>query len=146
MKPDLIEFRASSIHGNGGFAASFIPAGARLAEYQGEKIGKQESLRRCAAGNDFIFCLDAEFDLDGNVESNPARLLNHSCDPNCEAELKDGLIWITARRDIAAGEEITFDYGYDLDDFREHPCNCGASSCIGYILAADLHDCYRPRR
>jgi uncharacterized protein len=135
----VIEFKPSSIHGTGGFAVGLIPAGTQLLEYQGARIDKKESLRRCADGNQFIFYLDAEYDLDGDVETNQARWLNHSCDPNCEAELVGQSVWITARRDIMAGEEITFNYGYDLQDFREHPCHCGAPGCIGYILAEEFH-------
>jgi len=91
---------------------------------------REESPRRnrCAAAkpdNEYIFTLDDEHDLDGNVPWNPARLLNHSCAPNCEAELDEGRIWIIALRDIRAGEELTFNYGYDLENYREHPCRCG---------------------
>jgi uncharacterized protein len=134
----LIEFRASSIHGTGGFAMASIPAGARVIEYSGEKINKRESNERCARGNRFIFFLDAEFDLDGSVETNAAKWLNHSCEPNCEAKLVDRQIWITAKRGINAGEEITFDYGYDLEGFRDHPCHCGAPNCAGHILAEEF--------
>ena len=128
---DLIEFKPSPIHGTGGFACAELPAGARVIEYTGERIDKRESLARCERGEPFIFHLDEQWNLDGNVERNPARFLNHSCAPNCDAELIDGRIWIVAQRDIRAGEEITFNYGYDLDDYREHPCRCGASNCPG---------------
>ena len=130
--------RPSTIEGAGAFAANTIPRGTRLLEYGGERITKAESLRRCAAGNHFIFRLDDEWDLDGNAPSNPARFLNHSCAPNCDAEWLDGVIWIVTRRDVAAGEELTFNYGYDLDDYREHPCRCGAQECAGYIIAEEL--------
>jgi SET domain-containing protein len=135
-----LSFRPSPIHGLGGFANHGLPRGARVVEYIGEKITKAESLRRCEEGNTFIFALDDEFDLDGNNEQNPARWLNHSCAPNCEAEFSGGRIWITARRDIAAGEEITFNYGYTLEEYREHPCHCGAPECAGYILAEEFFD------
>lgn len=144
FETDLIAFRNSPIHGVGGFARINIRAGTRLIEYLGEKIDKPESARRCEANNHFIFHLDDTFDLDGNVPWNPARLLNHSCAPNCEAELIDGGIWILAERDIAAGEEITFNYGYDLVDYREHICRCGAADCVGYIVAEEYFDSVRP--
>ena len=41
-------------------------------------------------------------------------------------------------RDIRAGEEITFNYNYDLQDYREHPCRCGAANCAGYIVAEEF--------
>ncbi len=137
---DHLTLGPSPIHGTGGFAKGSLPRGARVVEYLGEKISKAESLRRCEAGNWFIFALDDEFDLDGNTEANPARWLNHSCAPNCQAEWSGGRIWITARRDIAAGEEITFNYGYTLEEYREHPCRCGAPGCAGYILAEEFFD------
>src|SRR5579859_5196803 len=90
----LIEFRNSPIHGTGGFARTLIPNGEQIIEYVGRKIDKLESLRECELENPFIFCLDDDFDLDGNVDWNPARLLNHSCGPNAEALLTDGQIWI----------------------------------------------------
>jgi uncharacterized protein len=135
---DLLQFRTSPIHGMGGFAAGPILKGTLVIEYTGEKISKAESLRRCEQENPFIFALDETCDLDGAVGWNPARFLNHSCAPNCDAELIDGRIWIIARRDIACGEEITFNYGYDLDSYRDHPCECGAPECVGYIVAEEL--------
>ena len=134
----MICFKESSVHGTGAFAKIDLPEGNRVIEYVGEKIDKQESNRRCEADNPFIFHLDENFDLDGNVDWNPARFINNSCSPNCDAELIDGKIWIIARQDIQAGEEITFNYGYDLEDYKSHPCRCGAASCIGYILAEEF--------
>ena len=134
----LLEFRPSPIQGLGAFAAAPICAGKLMLEYVGEKISKTESVRRCEAGNTFIFELDDEWDIDGGVGWNPARFLNHSCAPNCEAENIEGQIWIVARREIASGEELTFNYGYDWEDHREHPCHCGAAECVGYIVAEEF--------
>ena len=140
----LIEFRASPIHGTGCFALADISMGSRIIEYVGNKIDKQESVRQCQLNNPFVFFLDPDHDLNGQVEWNPARFLNHSCSPNCEAELIEGRIWIVARRDIRAGEEITFNYGYDLECFREYPCHCGSPDCVGFILAEEFHASLRP--
>ena len=136
----LTEFLPSPIHGTGAFARSTIPAGTRIMEYVGEIISKAESLRRCEQGNHFIFALDERDDLDGNVPWNPARFLNHGCAANCEAMPDDDRIWIVARRDIAAGDELTFNYGYDLVDYGEHPCRCGAPECVGYIVAEEFFE------
>ena len=135
---ELFYIAASPIEGRGAFASGPLKQGARVAEYLGEKISKEESLRRCEGENWFIFALDEEFDIDGAVEWNPARFFNHSCAANCEAECDGGRIWIVARRDIAAGEELTFNYGYDLESYREHPCRCGADDCAGYIVAEEF--------
>src|ERR1041385_6559266 len=105
---EWIVFKPSPIHGIGGFARVEISSGTRVIEYVGEKISKRESLAHCERNNEYIFALDEEHDLDGNVDGNPARFLNHSCAPNCEARLGDGRIWIVALRDMTAGEEITF--------------------------------------
>ena len=140
-----IEFRSSAIHGQGGFARSEIAAGVRLLEYRGEKIDKAESLRRCVEGNTFIFFLDETFDLNGDVPGNPARLLNHSCSPNCEAAFIEGHIWILSKRLVHAGEEITFNYGYDLTEYRDHPCSCGSPECAGYIVAEEFLPHVRPK-
>jgi hypothetical protein len=142
----LVRFHQSAIHGVGGFAKADIAAGTRVIEYVGEQITKGESLRRCESANEYIFSLDDTHDLDGNVTWNPARFLNHSCEPNCEAEPDGGRIWIVARRGIRAGEEITFNYGYDLQDYREHPCRCGAMNCVGYIVAEEFFEYVRKKR
>jgi len=133
-----LEFKPSPIHGLGAFAIEPIRAGTLILEYVGEKISKAESIRRCESGNTFIFQLDEHWDIDGGAGWNPARFLNHCCAPNCDAELIGRQIWIVARRDIAPGEELTFNYGYDLDDYREHPCRCGAPECAGYIVSEEL--------
>jgi len=139
-------FKRSSIHGTGGFARREIPSGARVLEYVGEKIDKRESLRRCEADNEYIFTLDDRTDIDGNVAWNPARFLNHSCAPNCEAELAEGRIWIVALRLIRAGEELTFNYGFDLEDYRNYPCRCGAVNCAGFIVAEEFFDHVRQQQ
>jgi hypothetical protein len=135
---EWVVFRRSGIHGIGGLAARDIPAGTRIIEYSGEKIDRQESLRRCEGNNEYIFRLNEQWDVDGRVEWNLARFLNHSCVPNCEAELDQERIWIIALRSIRAGEEITFNYGFDLEDYRNYPCTCGAASCVGFIVAEEF--------
>jgi SET domain-containing protein len=138
--------RPSSVHGFGAFATQPIRAGTDLVRYHGEKITKAESLRRCEANNPFIFQLDETWDVDGDVPSNPARFLNHSCAPNCDAELVEDQIWIVARRDIDVGEELTFNYGYDLQDYRDYPCQCGTAECVGYMVAEEFFPLLRERQ
>lgn len=142
--PPWVRYGRSSIHGRGLYARTSIPKGTRVIEYVGERITKAESDRRdevrCARrerGGDgcvYIFELNARHDLDGDVTWNPARLINHSCAPNCEPQGIRGRIWIVALRAIAAGEEITYDYGFDHENWRDHPCRCGADDCFGYIV------------
>lgn len=137
----------SSIHQRGLFATCEIEAGTDIIQYVGEKISKEESTRRAlewenkarknGKGLVYIFELDDDWDLDGRLGDNPARYMNHSCDGNCEAVNDDGEIWIVARKDIQTGDELVYDYGYDMEHFLDHPCVCGADNCIGYIVRED---------
>jgi len=140
-----VELRSSSIHACGAFAAALIRRGRRVLEYTGQRITKDEALVRCEGGNYFIFNLDKKWDLDGDVATNPARFINHSCAPNCDAEQDGKRIWIIARRDIQPGEELTFNYGYTLEDYLDHPCRCSAPECVGYIVAEELFPEIRAR-
>jgi SET domain-containing protein len=139
-------FKASPIHGVGTFARTRLNKGTRVIEYTGEKIDKRESNRRCESGNEYIFYLNEQFDLDGNAEWNPARCINHSCSPNCDAGLTEDGIWIVANRNVDAGEEITFNYGYDLQNVRDHPCHCGSPNCVGWIVAEEFFAQVRANR
>jgi len=129
--------RQSAIHGTGAFARRDLAKGRQVIEYVGEKISKAESTRRIDADNEYIFTLDDKFDLDGKMPWNPARFINHSCTPNCEAEVDGHRVWIIALRDIKAGEELSFNYGYNLENYREHPCRCGVESCVGFMVAEE---------
>jgi len=141
------EVRGSEIHGRGVYAAKPIPKGQKIIEYIGELVDKRESdrrgqrqIRRAAGGGDgavYIFTLSKRWDIDGNVPWNTARLINHSCAPNCQAWIEGRRIFIHAKRAIAAGEELTYDYGFDVDCFEEHPCRCGADGCVGFIVSRD---------
>jgi SET domain-containing protein len=143
----VVRRERSAIHGHGVYARVDIPAGYVIVEYVGERITKAESNRREIArlerllrgGNapTYVFRLDDRHDLDARRGGNVSRWINHSCAPNCRALKDRGRIWILADRDIAADEEITFDYGYRFRDWQLNPCRCGASPCLGYIVAAD---------
>lgn len=145
---EYCEVRNSVIHGSGVYAAKDMAEGTKIIEYVGEKIDKEESERRAWAQVEhaektgdaavYIFTLSKKWDIDGNVPWNTARLLNHSCDPNCETWVEEKRIFIYAKRDIAKGEELTFDYGFDLDSYKDHPCLCGSANCVGYIVSQDL--------
>lgn len=136
----------SGIEGTGLFATADFEPGDFVIEYLGERIDKEESARRCEAQNPYIFTIDDKWDLDGCVDWNPARFINHRCDPNCEAEQDDdGRIYINARKPIRAGEELSFNYGYDLVDWEEHVCNCGSANCLGYMVAEEYFDTIRSK-
>jgi hypothetical protein len=75
--------------------------------------------------------------MDGQTLENTARYINYACDPNCEVEKTPDTIWIIALRDITAGEELSYNYGYDARNYQGNPCTCGAQSCCGSILAQE---------
>lgn len=139
------EIRRSVIHGQGVFARRNIPKGTKILEYRGELIDKEESNRRglelfeeskkTGGAAVYIFDLNETHDLDGNKPWNPARLVNHSCAPNCEMVNEDDRLFLYSLREMRKGEELTFDYGYDIEHFLDHPCRCGASECVGYIVS-----------
>ncbi|MEO1824661.1 MAG: SET domain-containing protein-lysine N-methyltransferase [Roseibacillus sp.] len=146
-KSEYCEARSSEIHGTGVYAIKEIPVGKKIIEYLGERIDKEESERRANAQMEhaektgdaavYIFTLNKKWDLDGNMPWNTARLLNHSCAPNCEAWIEDKQIFLYSLREIAKGEELTFDYGFDIENYEDHPCLCGSDDCVGYIVGRD---------
>ena len=134
----------SRIAGLGLFAAQPIKPGTRILPYIGEKIPKDESTKRLAQGNAYIFTFNDRYDIDGKVLRNTARYINHACDPNCEVYKTQRTLWVVALRDIQEGEELTSNYGYALDDEPPHPCTCGAEQCCGYILAQQYWGLIKP--
>ena len=147
VEPDApyFEVRRSTIQGLGVFAARRVRKGTRIIEYIGEKISWAESDRRyddaaMRRHHTFLFILSSRTVVDGAVGGNEARLVNHSCAPNCEATIDGGRIWLEAVRDIRAGEELLYDYGYERDgdetpeDEALYLCHCGAPACRGTIL------------
>ena len=72
------ELKPSTVHGTGMFARVDIPAETRIIEYVGERVDKEESERRRKANNFFIFIVTDDYDIDGLVDWNPARFINHS--------------------------------------------------------------------
>ena len=144
---ELCEVQGSEIHGRGVYATQDIPAETEIIEYVGEPINKEVSEDRAweqyavheESGDAavYIFTLDETWDIDGNVPWNTARLINHSCEPNCEAWIVGRRIYIYSLRDIQAGEELTFDYGFDIECYEDHPCRCGSDRCVGYIVSQE---------
>ena len=138
------EIRPSGIQGLGAFATERIPAGTRLIEYAGERLTTAQADARYPEEGDrhhtFLFAIDDDVVIDAAVDGNEARFINHSCDPNCDAIVEDGRIWIDTIRDVEVGEELAYDYAYELEERhtpaakRKYPCHCGAATCRGTIL------------
>jgi SET domain-containing protein len=141
-----IQTRRSGVHGKGVFATQDVAEGETLIEYLGEVITWKEALRRhphdpAQPNHTFYFHIDDKRVIDGKVDGNAAKWINHSCDPNCEADEVDGRIFIKALRPIPAGQELNYDYGliidlpYTPELLADFPCWCGAANCRGTLLS-----------
>ena len=140
------EVRSSAMQGLGVFATRPITAGSRLIEYAGERLSPTQADERYPdvpgeRHHTFLFAIDDDVVIDAAVDGNDARFINHSCDPNCDAVIDGGRIWIETIRDVAPGEELAYDYAYVLEERhspaakRRFPCHCGAAAWGGTILA-----------
>jgi uncharacterized protein len=137
--------RNSPIHGRGVFAVGAIAKGERIIEYTGERISHEEADRRYGeihenSSHTMLFAANDEIVIDATKRGGPARWINHSCYPNCEADEVDGRVFISAARAIRPGQELLYDYNLVLEERhtpklkREHPCHCGARNCRGTLL------------
>jgi SET domain-containing protein len=127
--PNILLIKKSGIHGAGCYALATIPEGAYVVQYTGPVLSKEQADGLyCERPDTYLFCLgEGEYVIDGD---NVAAFINHSCDPNCETDEVEGKVWVIALREIAPGEELTYDYNlYDGDDDDDAPCNCGAKAC-----------------
>lgn len=138
--------RKSAIQGTGAFATRTIRKGQRIIEYTGEHIDNDEADRRyddekMKRHHTFLFIVDDKEIIDGAVNGNDSRYINHSCDPNAEAVIEGKQIFIYALRTIRPGEELVYDYQYERtedhteEDEKFYKCLCGAPNCRGSILA-----------
>ena len=141
-----LELRTSGIQGTGAFATRSIRKGTRIIEYVGQRISwrtadKRYDDEKMGRHHTFLFTVDEKVVIDGAVNGNAARFLNHSCDGNCEAIDDRKRIFIEARRNIKAGEELLYDYQYERTDEHTtedevfYACRCTAAKCRGSILA-----------
>lgn len=128
--------RSSAIHAAGCYTTEPIKKRSRVVEYTGPRITKELADAKYEnSPTTYLFGIgDGSIVIDGH---GIAMFLNHSCDPNCETDEVRGRVWIKAIRDIAAGEELTYDYNlYDGDD-DEAICNCGAANCRGSMYSPE---------
>ena len=127
----------SEIHGHGCYAGEPIPAGAFIVEYKGNLVPAEEAYRLeqdATRTGIYTFWVGDEWAIDGWVEENTARYINHCCTPNCGYRVEGRRILIYADRDIASGEELSIDYSYGAEG-EKVPCRCGSPECRGCINA-----------
>ena len=134
----LYKIKKSKIDNRGLYAAKNIKKDTKIIEYKGKIITVKETETNPKFDNDkaiYLFNLNKKYDLDGDFKYNTARLINHSCDPNCEVDGVGLKLWIYAIKDIKKNDELTYDYGFSFDkDYKDFPCRCGAKKCVGFIV------------
>ena len=127
--------RRSKIHADGVYATVAIKRRHIVVEYTGPRLtNDQADAIYDDSPRTYLFGLtDGQHVIDGD---NIAAFINHSCDPNCEADEIDGRVFIRAIRKIAAGEELAYDYSlYDGDPDDPAPCFCGTKRCRGSLYS-----------
>jgi len=122
----------SSIHGYGVVATRDYREGDPIADVEGVPLRPDQ-----IENDDYCLWINDDMYLDMVDQT---RWINHSCSPNAEIEgdqEPDGRVWarVLACRDIRAGEEIVYDYGFAL--VHAMPCRCGADNCRGWIIDPD---------
>ena len=137
----LYKIKKSNIDNKGLCASQDIKNGTRIIEYKGKIITRKQAEENSKFDNNkaiYIFNLNSRYDLDGDFQYNTARLINHSCNPNCEV-LGTGLkVWVYAMKNIKKGDELSYDYGFSFnEDFKNYPCKCRAKNCVGYIVRSE---------
>ena len=134
----LYKIKKSKIDNRGLYATTNIKKNTKIIEYKGKIITVRETETNPKFDNDkaiYLFNLNKKYDLDGDFKYNTARLINHSCDPNCEVDGVGLKLLIYAVKDIKKNEELTYDYGFSFDkDYKNFPCRCGAKKCVGFIV------------
>lgn len=137
-----LKFAKSTIHNWGLFAMESIAADEMIIEYVGQMVRqavadeREKRYEAAGIGSSYLFRVDHDYIIDATRRGNLARFINHCCDPNCYAKvitvgaLKKIVIY--SKRDIAMGEEITYDYKFPIED-EKIPCLCGAPMCRGTL-------------
>jgi len=129
-KKKLVAKKVSVKRSNAGlglFADEPVKKDEFIIEYTGQTISTEESDRR---GGKYLFEISSKLVVDGKSRKNIARYINHSCRPNCDTDVKKGRIFVTARRSIKAGEELSYDYGKEYVGEHIKPFGCKCVWCL----------------
>ncbi|KAL6111302.1 setmar [Pungitius sinensis] len=159
-----LEVYATEDKGWGVRTLEAIPRGTFVCEYAGEVIGLEEARRRQLAqrsgDNNYIIAVRehagggsvTETFVDPGAVGNAGRFLNHSCRPNLfmqpvRVHSLVPRLALFAGRDVAAREELTFDYGgghggqlpaaaqraAGTGGLQRKACHCGANNCVRFL-------------
>jgi SET domain-containing protein len=116
-----------SATGKGLFAVDPIPKGTCIIEYTGTPVSERDQYK---INSKYLFDVGRKQMINGNIPSNTARYINHSCKPNCEADGPSGKVYILSIKKIKAGEELTYDYGKEYFDEYLKPKGCRCVKCV----------------
>lgn len=135
--------RNSPTHGEGVYAIAAIARGSAILTMGGERLTRAQT-------RDDLRCMQVGPDeyLGETDPSDPNAIgdyLNHSCDPN--VGFARGTLTLYALRDIAAGEEVCWDYSTSMNEPGwKFTCLCGARNCRGTVRSyCDLSDAEKAR-
>jgi uncharacterized protein len=128
---------ASRIEGQGAFAVDAIAARQKIGEVRGESVSQREAFARARvarqqSGHVFMIAVSEKRAIDATASTDPLRFANHACAPNMVLKIQQGRAAFYALRDIAAGEELTADYGA-THHAGKLACRCGAARCRGWL-------------
>ncbi len=129
----------SPIHRLGVYAAENIPGRKILIEYLGRKLTARQSdatFEKRWAGRSpelyYLMYVNKNLVLDGAIGGSGAEYINHCCEPNLRLARSGRRIFLVSKREIAAGEELAYDYAFSHKAIRVK-CTCGARKCRGTI-------------
>lgn len=120
-----------SATGLGLFATRPIAEKEFIVAYSGKCIPTKEAQERERRRKlKYMFEVNSRWTIDGSSRRNLARYVNHSCRPNTEAVLRKGKLIFVALRPIAAGEELTLDYGKEYFELFIEAGGCRCAACL----------------
>ncbi|KAL3091354.1 hypothetical protein niasHS_007147 [Heterodera schachtii] len=133
----------SKIQGMGLYAKRDLDMNQMIIEYIGELIRNEVCEIRQSRyieqnRGEYMFRIDCDWVVDATMAGGLARYINHSCDPNCGTKIlpvnDEKKVVIFANRPIKAGEELTYDYQFDIEETgKKIPCLCGAPNCVKWM-------------
>ncbi len=129
----VVAVQPSRIDGQGAFAAEAIPARRKIGEIRGESVSVKVARQRARQQQRIMIVEVSERRaIDASQSADPLRYTNHSCRPNAVLRIRQGRVELYAMRDVAAGEELTVNYGETHHEGRLR-CRCGAEGCVGAL-------------
>jgi len=132
-----LEIARSAKHRHGVFALEDIPGGRQVIEYRGKRLSIKQALKLRPPEDSYLAWISGGEYVDARWGGSGAEFMNHSCQPNLmQRHVRCHLLFFS-RREIRAGEELTWNYHYPIK-LQRIPCTCGARKCRGtlrYVLS-----------